>query len=478
MRVERSDGSTYTRYFHKDHLGSIATITDETGAVVERLSYGAWGKRRFPNGQDDPTGSISSQTTRGFTGQEELADVGLVHMNGRVYDPLLGRFGTPDPTTENPFSTQGWNRYSYVGNSPLNFTDPSGYCFAGCFWQAPFKALGGLLRRVPILGNILTIAAAAFCGPGFSVCAVAASSITSAVVTGLASGKLGLALKAGFISAATAVAMYEAGELTGNLGLAGAPNGGHGQLNFLQEAHLFNIAAHAAVGCLSAIASRGKCGPGALAGAIGSFSSNLPFAHDFETGLIVTTVSGGLASIAGGGKFGNGAVTAAFGYLYNGFENSKGSGGLSRIPSDIYEFALDLLDDPLGALRSLGPSLAGLGMAVPVGGSVAEGAAETTPLFRAVTTPELESIQSLNAFSNPAGIEVKYFSTSLEGAQSYASQATSAFGDGPFSFVQTSIPTSSITPEMSVTVDRGIQTIVVPTGKLPGLSEPVILGRP
>ncbi len=40
-------------------------------------------------------------------------------MNGRVYDPLLGRFGTPDPTTENPFSTQGWNRYSYVGNSPL-----------------------------------------------------------------------------------------------------------------------------------------------------------------------------------------------------------------------------------------------------------------------------------------------------------------------------------------------------------------------
>ena len=125
MRVERSDGSTYTRYFHKDHLGSIATITDETGAVVERLSYDAWGKRRFPNGQDDPTGSISSQTTRGFTGQEELADVGLVHMNGRVYDPLLGRFGTPDPTTENPFSTQGWNRYSYVGNSPLNFTDPS-----------------------------------------------------------------------------------------------------------------------------------------------------------------------------------------------------------------------------------------------------------------------------------------------------------------------------------------------------------------
>jgi uncharacterized protein RhaS with RHS repeats len=68
-------------------------------------------------------------------------------MNGRVYDPLLGRFGAPDPMTESPYSTQGWNRYAYVGNSPLNFTDPSGFCFAGCFWQAPFKALGGALRR-------------------------------------------------------------------------------------------------------------------------------------------------------------------------------------------------------------------------------------------------------------------------------------------------------------------------------------------
>jgi hypothetical protein len=67
-------------------------------------------------------------------------------MDGRVYDPLLARFGTPDPT-ENPFSTQGWNRYSYVGNSPLNFTDPSGYCFLGCFWKPIFKAIGKFFRE-------------------------------------------------------------------------------------------------------------------------------------------------------------------------------------------------------------------------------------------------------------------------------------------------------------------------------------------
>ena len=306
MRVDRSDATTYTRYFHKDHLGSIATITDETGAVVERLSYDAWGKRRFPNGQDDPTGSISSQTTRGFTGQEELADVGLVHMNGRVYDPLLGRFGTPDPTTESPFSTQGWNRYSYVGNSPLNFTDPSGYCFAGCFWQGPFKWLGGVFRRIPIIGQLVTITAGFICGP---VC----STIVSAAVAGLASGNLGLALKAGLISAATAIAFYEVGSLT--QGLPGAH--ADGTIDLGTEAHAFNIVAHAAVGCGSAVASGGKCGPAALAGATGSFATPLTNGLSFEDGLVVTTTAGGLASVAGGGKFGNGAVTAAFGYLYN-----------------------------------------------------------------------------------------------------------------------------------------------------------------
>ena len=310
MRVDRSDATTYTRYFHKDHLGSIATIADAAGAVVERLSYDAWGKRRFPGGQDDPSGSIASQTTRGFTGHEQLADVGLIHMNGRVYDPMLGRFGTPDPMTENPFSTQGWNRYSYVGNSPLNFTDPSGYCFMGCFWQKPFKALGKLLRKFPIIGQILTVAAGMICGP---VC----SSITSAVVTGLASGDLGLALKAGFISMATAMAMNVVGDLTGGF-LGAVPNGNGGySITSGTPAHIFNIAGHAAVGCGASVASGGKCGPGAASAAIGSFATPLTNNLSLEEGLFVTTTAGGLASVAGGGKFGNGAVTAAFEYLYN-----------------------------------------------------------------------------------------------------------------------------------------------------------------
>jgi RHS repeat-associated protein len=125
MHVENSDETTSTRYFHKDHLGSIAVITNEAGAVVERLSYDAWGKRRNADGTDDPAGSITSQTNRGFTGHEELDSVGLVHMNGRVYDPLLARFGTADPTTEAPFSTQNWNRYSYSATARSTSPTPA-----------------------------------------------------------------------------------------------------------------------------------------------------------------------------------------------------------------------------------------------------------------------------------------------------------------------------------------------------------------
>ena len=55
---------------------------------------------------------------------------GFVHMGGRVYDPRLGRFLSPDPIVSEPPSGQGWNPYSYVGNSPLSRTDPTGYCYA------------------------------------------------------------------------------------------------------------------------------------------------------------------------------------------------------------------------------------------------------------------------------------------------------------------------------------------------------------
>jgi RHS repeat-associated protein len=212
MVAMRVSGATVAmRYFHTDILGSIAVITDETGAVVERDGYDAWGKRRFATGADDTTNSLTSQTPRGFTGQEELSDVGLVHLNGRIYDPLLARMTSADPMVPDPMNGQAWNRYSYVVNNPLAFTDPSGYCFLGLcgsvgnLFSSFFKDFQHLLRDVPIVGTIVEVAAAAIC-LGAVVCAVTAAFLSTTAVSGLETGSFKLGLRAGLIAAATAVA--------------------------------------------------------------------------------------------------------------------------------------------------------------------------------------------------------------------------------------------------------------------------------
>jgi RHS repeat-associated protein len=83
--------------------------------VVERDSYDAWGERHYPSGADG--NPPASQTTRGFTGEEELSDVGLVHLNGRLYDALIGRMISADPMVPQPTNGQAWNRYSYAVNA-------------------------------------------------------------------------------------------------------------------------------------------------------------------------------------------------------------------------------------------------------------------------------------------------------------------------------------------------------------------------
>ena len=113
----RSDSTQDTRYVHTDHLGSIDTVTDDLGVVVERLAYDAHGKRRQVDWLDSPITIIAQETPRGFTDHENLDQLGLVHMNGRVYDPTLGRFLSADPFVQYPESTQGLNRYTYVNNN-------------------------------------------------------------------------------------------------------------------------------------------------------------------------------------------------------------------------------------------------------------------------------------------------------------------------------------------------------------------------
>ncbi|MFP4047287.1 MAG: RHS repeat domain-containing protein [Bacteroidales bacterium] len=114
-------------YIHQDYLGSILCLSDEEGNPVELYSFDAWGHRRNPTNwskwQGDSTDYI---VNRGFTGHEHMDVFGLINMNGRIYDPGLGRFLSPDPYVQMPDNSQNFNRYAYCLNNPLIYTDPSG----------------------------------------------------------------------------------------------------------------------------------------------------------------------------------------------------------------------------------------------------------------------------------------------------------------------------------------------------------------
>jgi len=118
-------------YITKDYLGSPNFTTGSTGAVVLAENFAALGYRRGSNWTGGPTDSdyteIQNTTQLGFTGQEMMDNLASIDMNGRVYN-ALGQFYSPDPFVQDPTNTQSFNRYAYVFNNPLTFTDPSGFC--------------------------------------------------------------------------------------------------------------------------------------------------------------------------------------------------------------------------------------------------------------------------------------------------------------------------------------------------------------
>lgn len=134
--VLKSDGnSTNQNYFylHRDYLGSILAITNASGQVVEKRLFDAWGSLiKYANISGStvvPTATGSMFLDRGYTGHEHLLGVGLVNMNGRLYDPKLHRFLSPDNFVQEPYNTQNFNRYGYVLNNPLMLVDYSGESF-------------------------------------------------------------------------------------------------------------------------------------------------------------------------------------------------------------------------------------------------------------------------------------------------------------------------------------------------------------
>jgi len=209
-----------TRYLHTDHLGSIVAISDEAGQTVEAFGYSPFGARRNAGGTD-PVGILTSAIThQGYTGHEMLDDFGLIHANARLYDPKLGRFLNADPTIQFADNLQSYNRYSYVLNNPLSFTDPSGLgifsklkkAFKKLFKKKLFRiiaaiavgaitgfAVSSFLRGLFIPGGLVTGAAAGGFAAGFT---------GGLILTG---GDVNASLKLGAAGALTAGALQAFG---------------------------------------------------------------------------------------------------------------------------------------------------------------------------------------------------------------------------------------------------------------------------
>jgi RHS repeat-associated protein len=340
-RTEDSAGTaTRLSTIIKDHLGStnaIVTATWNGSSFVptdtERQSFDSWGERRdaetlvrFRIADTDPFRRSAKDHDRGYTGHEQLDDSGLIHMNGRIYDPELGRMLSPDPFVQIPEYSQNFNRYSYVLNNPLNKTDPSGYSWlskafdkVGDWFSENWRTVASIVVTgvlTVLTAGVATAAAVAVYGATSSIglasaAAYAAWGATVGTLSGgfnaaIGGGDLGDVLRGSLVGGVT-------GALTGGLHMVGG-NAGLAALN---------VVGHGVVGGASNVAMGGKFQDGFLSAAASASTAvtgltspeSSPFNKAGRT--IIASAAGGTASVIGGGKFANGAYTGAFAHLLN-----------------------------------------------------------------------------------------------------------------------------------------------------------------
>ncbi|MBO3749830.1 VCBS repeat-containing protein [Streptosporangiaceae bacterium NEAU-GS5] len=125
-----NDAPADVQYTVADHQGSVTATVGANGAVTGAFRYAPFGMR--VNADGTPFTGAAGDAHHGYTGHEMEDDLGLINMRGRMYDPGQDRFLTPDPAIADAASSQDWNPYAYVRNSPPNYTDPSGYMLNSC----------------------------------------------------------------------------------------------------------------------------------------------------------------------------------------------------------------------------------------------------------------------------------------------------------------------------------------------------------
>ena len=145
----KQGNSSSVYHILRDHLGSITHVINSSGTVVQELSYDAWGRLRNPStfALYNPTNEPDLYLGRGYCSHEHLTGLGLINMNARLYDPLLGRFLSPDPYVQAPEHSQSFNRYSYCMNNPLIYKDENGEFFLWTFIAATTDAISNVFKH-------------------------------------------------------------------------------------------------------------------------------------------------------------------------------------------------------------------------------------------------------------------------------------------------------------------------------------------
>ncbi|RLA13394.1 MAG: hypothetical protein DRQ59_05405, partial [Gammaproteobacteria bacterium] len=348
------DGLPSTNYLHKDALGSVVMITDDKGVEVQTMAFTPFGKRRdiqaiasFSNYYSLLMPTFTPVVTeRGYTGQEHIDELDLIHMNGRVYDPALMRFLSPDPIVQAPTSTQNYNRYSYVVNNPLKYTDPSGYSFFSDLWEDITDFIDEYAATIVTLvvayftygvlelGALESGFAAGFAGgyvSGGDLSSAFIGGIFGAISAGVANEIA--ALKWGVVGASAAHGLTQ--------GAISSVRGGR-----FQDGFLSGFAGHA-------ISPLAKKIPGGEPSAIAARTT-------------IAAVAGGVVAKLGGGKFENGAVTGAFVHLFNYESSARPHEASSSSGGGFFKGVLDVV----GKIWALPNTIAGLiyGCIGPVAG--------------------------------------------------------------------------------------------------------------
>jgi RHS repeat-associated protein len=326
-------GKRQLNFWHKDHLGSITSITDSIGNLFQELAYDPWGKRR----NADWTTIVGPDTSRyilerGFTTHEHYDLFEVVNMNGRIYDAILGRFLSADPNVDDITDLQSLNRYSYVNNNPLSYTDPSGYFkkfFKGVkkigriakFAVSPVSILVDKKAQAWLKNNwkqiavtAVAIGVSAALGPGAGIYLASAASGFASGFTGamLYGASLKDALKAGIKSAAiglaTAGISHGAGEIAGNLGNAGLGSTGAAAIKALG-----NGLVQGGVNKIQGGSFAQGFWSGSVSSLGGQISSRMP---SVEFKLISNAIVGGTIAEISGGKFANGAIASSYTMMF------------------------------------------------------------------------------------------------------------------------------------------------------------------